>query len=185
MEKSRKKVYFIIVPLLIIIIIGILITLGLNYKYDSNNGKEIYNKIKNSDYNFEIKNNALNLYYTTDFNKYIFKFYLSENNNVTKYSFNEYPLDKNNYIVIYYYSNYDQYVVIKNKNLSEITYDMVTEEKVKGKRNINKTEKSNIENLDDINFDILYEMDVSQDDLFDFANYYLMNIEVLKRYDNK
>lgn len=62
---------------------------------------------------------------------------------------------------------------------------MVTEEKVKGKRNINKTEKSNIENLDDINFDILYEMDVSQDDLFDFANYYLMNIEVLKRYDNK
>ena len=49
---------------------------------------------------------------------------------------------------------------------------MVTEEKVKGKRNINKTEKSNIENLDDINFDILYEMDVSQDDLFDFANYY-------------
>lgn len=72
MKKSRKKVYFIIVPLLIIIIIGILITLGLNYKYDSNNGKEIYNKIKNSDYNYEIKNNGLNLYYTTDFNKYKF-----------------------------------------------------------------------------------------------------------------
>lgn len=59
---------------------------------------------------------------------------------------------------------------------------MIMEEKVKGKRNINENEKNNIENLDDINADILYEMDISQDDLFDFANYYLMNNEVLKRY---
>lgn len=156
--------------------------LGLDYKYDSNNGKLIYNKMKKFGYNYELKNNSLNLYHTTDFNKYIFKFSLSKNNIVKKYSFNEYPLDKEEYIIIHYYSNYDQYAFIKHKDQTDITYDMIMEEKVKGKRNINENEKNNIENLDDINADILYEMDILQDDLFDFANYYLMNNEVLKRY---
>lgn len=133
--------------------------LGLDYKYDSNNGKLIYNKMKKFGYNYELKNNI-----------------------VKKYFFNEYPLDKEEYIIIHYYSNYDQYAFIKHKDQTDITYDMIMEEKVKGKRNINENEKNNIENLDDINADILYEMDISQDDLFDFANYYLMNNEVLKRY---
>lgn len=61
--------------------------LGLDYKYDSNNGKLIYNKMKKSGYNYELKNNNLSLYYITDFNKYILKFSLSKNNIVKKYSF--------------------------------------------------------------------------------------------------